>query len=296
MAGELITADSQIEWRGLLLGSGTPLRLVELTGWWDLPGVRGGVVPLSDRHGGYQGPQRSASRVITATLTSRATRAGLPAVLAVLRAATAPAEVPIEEALVIRRHGLTLIVDARCVRRRVPDDVVAAHGHAVVTLQWEASDPRLYAATEQITPLGLAAPSSTGGLDFASGGLDFSGGGLDFGPPPTGGAATVTVGGHVPTWPALEIVGPVTGPTVTIGPAGRRLAFDGTWSVLAGQTLFIDTHPARRTCVIAGVSVRQRMVAAEWTPLDPGPTAVRYTAAAYDPTTVLRVRSRDAYH
>lgn len=291
MAGELITMDGQLEWRGTLLGSATSFRLIDLTGWYDLPTQRGQNVSFSGRHGGYPGQKLSDSRVITATLRARTTLAGFPAAVEQLRQITAPDENPVEEPFVGRLQGLPLRAMARCVRRAIPTDVEFANGHTTVQLQWEATDPRLYSVGETVYTASLATPGSSG-LDFGSGGLDFGSGGLDFGTGQQGGVITATNAGHVPMWPIIEIDGPVLGPGV-IFPDGRRLLFDGSWQVLAGQTIVLDT--ALRTAEIAGVSVAQRLPVRQWTPLQPGDTKILFTAAAYDAAARMRVRVRNAY-
>lgn len=292
-----LTRDGQIQWRDLVIGTGTPLPLAaadSITGWLDLPAQRGGSTPLAGRHGSYAGQRLSGNRLVTVALKSdgRYPPEAFAAALAELRRATAPAENPVEEPLVIRLDGQSLMCQAICLRRSPRVDRLYRLGRSAIAVQWEATDPRLYAVDEQAVEVELAT-TAAGGLDFSGGGLDFTGG-LDFGTGQQGGARTVTVGGHVPTWPVLEISGPVTGPVVTLGESGRRLGFDGAWSVLAGQTLLIDTY--RRTAEIAGVSVRQRLSIAQWSPLEPGSTVVRFSAAAYSADTRLRVRFRDAYH
>lgn len=289
-----VTLDMQLEWRSTLLGSGTVWRTHQLQGWWDLPGQRGGNVPRPSRHGSYPGQKLSGDRLITweYKLGAHVDLAGFKTAVALLRQVTAPGENPDEEPLVVQVDGVPLRVMCRVVRRFIPTDRHYALGFAKGAVVWEASNPRLYSADEVTVPIGLPV-ASAGGLDFGSSGLDFGGGGLDFGGGPQGGSGMCTNQGHVDTWPTLEITGPVTGPVVT-WPSGRRLLFDPAWSVLAGQTLVVDTD--LRTADVAGVPVSQRLLVREWEPLHPGDNLIRYSAAAYDPNTQCRVKFRHAYH
>lgn len=289
-----VTLDGQLEWRGILLGSGTVWRTHQLQGWWDLPAQRGANVPLPSRHGSYPGQKRSADRLLVweFNLGQHTNLAGFRAAAAELRRITALAENPDEEPLLLQLDGVPLRVLARVVRRLIPTDRHYALGYTQGTVVWEATDPRLYSADEQTTTIVLAV-ASPGGLDFGSGGLDFGGGGLDFQDGPQGGTGVCTNQGHVDTWPRLEIDGPVTGPVVTF-PSGRRLLFDPAWTVLSGQTLVVDTD--LRTAEINGVSVSQRLFVREWESLQPGDTVIRFAAATYDPTAQLRVLWRHAFH
>lgn len=291
--GDLLTRDGQLQWRTLLLGAGTPYTLVTLEGWWDLPDVRGVNEPRSQSHGHHLGLMHSGMRFLTATFhVPEGPTGNLPVRLDAVRSTMARAENPVEEPLAVQWAGIKYQVYARIRRRSLPLNPDYAAGYTQVIVQFETTDPRIYSLAEYVVSLALAAATS-GGLDFGSNGLDFGSGGLDFGPSPTGSVA-VTNSGHVDTWPILEIDGPVTGPHIVFADTGRVLHFDPSWAVLSGQTLVIDTR--LRTCLISGVSVRQRLLTAQWTSLPVGSSTILYQAAAYSASTVLRVRWRDAYH
>lgn len=291
--GDLLTTDAQVEWRGTLLGTATALRTRTLTGWWDLPPQLGRNVNLPSRHGSYPGQQLSDDRAVVWEYRIKGVNlAGFQAAVNLLRRITAPTENPDEEPLAIRLDGVPLRVMARVSKRSIPTDQQYALGYTTGAVMWVATDPRLYSTAELTTTIALAV-ATPGGLDFGSGGLDFGGGGLDFGTGPQGGSGLCTNLGHVDSWPVLEITGPVTGPIVT-WPSGNQLKFDPSWSLVAGQTLVVDTY--LRTATVAGVSVSQRLFVRQWEPLHPGDNLIRYSAAAYDPTTQLRVRFRHAYH
>ncbi|HWO59281.1 MAG TPA: hypothetical protein VNO31_04525 [Umezawaea sp.] len=304
-AGDLLTADGQIEWRGTILGRSSPYGWDELTGWFDLPAQRGSNAPLSGFHGSFPGRKVSTDRIVTWNYKSRA--AGLGAfqtAMDELRRITAPTEDPVEEPLVIRLDGESLLAWARCTRRIIPTGRHYGLGRAHGSLQWEATDPRLYLVDEQSESTRLATPAG-GGLDFSSGGLDFGSGGLDFGTGVTGGRLIATALGHVPTWPRLEILGPVVGPLISF-PGDRQLRFAPTFAVAAGQKVVISTQPSLRTVEVmlasatTGVNVKSQLWTKEWTPLLPGvPTEIRYAvqdASNYNADTTLTAWWRSAKH
>jgi hypothetical protein len=291
----LLTADAQIEWRGTILGSLSPYGWENLEGWYDLPEQRGSNAPLPAFHGSFPGRKTSGDRVITYDYIARTdTLTEFRDAMRELRRVTAPTEDPVEEPLIVRLDGEPLLAWARCVRRIIPTDRLYGLGIAHGSVQWEATDPRLYSVEEHSADAELATPGSSG-LDFGSGGLDFGSGGLDFGTSQQGGVLTAQNAGHVPTWPTFEVAGPCTGPIITY--SGRVLKFDPAFALLAGQTMVIDTRPTWRTVEINGVSVRQKMLVDQWTALQPEvDTQIQFTAAAFNAASKLTVRWRDAWH
>ncbi len=129
-----------------------------------------------------------------------------------------------------------------------------------------APDPRRYSDNEHFNICNLAQPG-TGGLVFP---LVFP---LTFGTGSQGGGMTLTNAGTIATWPRFQLQ-LVTGPTITDAATGQRLAFDPTFTVEGGQTLVVDTNA--KTVLLNGVNRRDRLFIAEWFPLPPGDTSVRY--------------------
>lgn len=277
-AGDLITADWQIEWRGVLLGSGTPYGWRELDGWLDLPGMRIGDQPRPGRHGAYAGQQLADERVITWELTVLPYGSvSFAAAVDTLRRITAAEEAPDEEPLVIRLSGTSWLANARCTRRSLPADRMYTAQASPAVIQWVATDPRLYSPQQQQLTVGLPSPGA-GGLVFP---LVFP---LTFGTGLAGGNLAVTNTGTVTTWPTWQITGPVTGPVITNVDTGQQLQFDPAFVVGAGQTLIIDTDA--KTVTLQGVNRRDRLFVADWFGLrgvlpngSATPTNVRFTAA-----------------
>jgi hypothetical protein len=288
-AGDLITADGQLEWRATLLGTGTAYGMTELEGWLsDLPPMRGSDFDRPSRHGMFPGASEMSKRTVTwSGLIACSDPTQLGGLRNALQVMTAPAEVPVEEPLVIRDiGGVAWMCMARAKRRTVSINAYTPLGYADYAIQWEATDPRLYSPALHTASTALASPPTTG-LQFP---LIFP---LDFGAGPTGGNVTVTNAGSVATWPVFTIVGPVTGPVVTNHATGAQLLFSPTFTITAGQTLTIDTD--QRQVTLNGVPANNLLFTRGWFPLLPGSTRIDFTSAGtYDPAALLTVRWRDA--
>jgi hypothetical protein len=286
-AGDLITGDGQLEWRSTLLGTGTSYGLTKVEGWLgDLPPFRGDDFDRPSRHGMFPGASEMSKR----TVTWSGLIACPPGMLASLRDAvalmTAPAEVPVEEPLVIRDIGTAWMCMARAKRRTVGIDIYTPVGYAQYAIQWEATDPKLYSPALHSASTPLASPPTTG-LVFP---LTFP---LDFGAGPTGGFMSVVNAGSVSTWPTFTIAGPVTGPVLTNHATGQQLLFDPTFTVTAGQSLVIDTD--QRQVTLNGIARNDLLFTRGWFPLNPGTTRIDFTSAgAYSPSALCTVNWRDA--
>jgi hypothetical protein len=286
-AGDQITADGQLEWRGIVLGTGTPYRMTKLEGWLDLAEVRGQDPDRPGRHGAFQGSLLAGKRTITLTYLIK----GVPleqfgSVITTLRNITAPAEQPVEEPLVVRLDGQAWLVNARCIRRTINVERYYAVGHTTGAVQWQATDPRVYSQAEQRAVTGLPAPP-VDGLRFP---LRFP---LSFGSGRSGGRLIAVNDGGAASWPVWEITGPVTGPVITNRDTGQRLAFDPAFTVAAEQLLRIDTDA--RTVMLNDVNYSARLFTRQWFPIPPlSSVRVDFSAAAYHPTATLTGRWRHA--
>lgn len=289
--GDLITQDWQIEWRGGLLGKGTPFLWRNLSGWLELPNTRIQRVGIAGRHGSYAGQLLSTERVITfdAIISPGLDRTGASFVAAVdqLRVLTALDEAPAPEPLTIQVSGERWMVNAQCDRRSLPIDGVYNAQSSHATIEWVAPDPRLYSpgAVQSLTT-GMANPV-TGGLVFP---LVFP---LTFGASIGGGGFTLTNVGTITTWPTWVLTGPLTGPSITNINTGQSLIFDPTFTIAAGQTLIVNADA--RTVTLSGVNRRDKLITANWFGLIPGTTQVQFNSiGSFDPAASLTAQWRHA--
>lgn len=297
MAGELITRDLQIQWAGQLWGDGTIYAVQEVPGWEDLPSVDSGSVPRAQQHGSYLGQLLAQSRAIACELQVVGETADWPSARLALLAATGLRQD--EQPLVIQLAGQQLLVNARITRRAISTNTGAVLGNPVVSLLFEASDPRRYAVAEQSTAAVL--PTQESGLSFGSPtetGLSFGSPtetGLSFGSAGSTGDLTVNNAGNTDTHPVIEWRGPVTTPTITLG----SLRLEYALTLAATDTLTVDTWAG--TVQLGGQdrlsTATSRSIPEGAFVLPPGQSVLSFRAdpSSTSPAASCTVRWRDAY-
>lgn len=158
----------------------------------------------------------------------------------------------------------------------------------------EAADPVIYADVEQ--QVALAPYAGTAFADYPAS-QDYP---KVYGAGGTGGGTVVTNGGNYPVWPRFEIVGPPAGSitplTLENVTTGGVVAFDGL-SVGVGQTLIVETHPARRVVDFTSGASRLSTVRDldSWFRLDPGDNELRFRAGGTTEGASASVTWRDGF-
>lgn len=272
MAGELITQDDQIEWRGALLGATTPYRWRELEGWLDLPEVRDGDLDFDNSHGSQPGQLLLGRRTVTYTFVLNGAAADFAAQQKTLRALTALDENPVEEPLVIQIDGVKAMVNARVVRRSIPRPPNNASGFSVGAIQWRATNPRILHLPQIIAGPVSPPVAGTGGLIYP---LVYP---LVYGSAQSGGELVLENEGNAAVQPVWRITGASLGPVITEADTGQQLAFDPTYQLPAGKKLLL-THENRSVLLDDGVSRSNQLVTRQWFTLPVGTTRVRFTSA-----------------
>lgn len=269
---------------GLNFGSGQSVKIVEATGFDDLPAIRSGDIARSADHGSFLGSAWLGSRVVTFTLRIRgqATQTALDAVIDSLRQAT----------IVQNAQNLPLVlngnrqINCRPTRRSIPDrieDWGAWTTEPVV--EFTATDPRIYDSSLQAPSTGLATVS--GGMTFPA---TFP---LAFGAAASGGYIFVTNNGTFETRPVAIIQGPVTNPAIQNVTSGQTLSFNIT--LASTDTLTVDFNA--RTVMLNGSANRYNAIASgsSWFTLAPGNSTVRFLASAYNGSATLTLQYRSAW-
>jgi hypothetical protein len=230
MAGELITRDGQIEYRGLLLGAGTPYPWVQLDGWiTDQPGIETGNQPRPAGHGSWAGSMHAGERRVT--FQHRVRTPDLHGAVQELAMATRLTDE--EHPLVIQLHGVKRVAWARCVNRSLPIDLSYAVGvvpKAVV--QWEATDPRIYSHDILTASTGLPRPGA--GFTYP---LTYP---LDYGDAGNPGSLQAVNAWDADTPPTLTVTGDTPRPVIINRTTGARLILDLT--VTEADELVVDTR------------------------------------------------------
>ncbi|MEU1506425.1 phage tail protein [Kitasatospora sp. NPDC005748] len=296
MAGELITGDLQIQWAGQLWGDGTDYSVVEIPGWEDLPGVDSGSSLRAQQIGALPGQLLAQARSITCTMQVTADPANWPAIRRALMTATTIRQD--EQPLVVQLAGQKLLVNARITRRAVATTTAGVLGNPLVTLLWEASDPRRYDVAEQSASAVL--PTVETGLSFGTPtetGLSFGTpeSGLNFGTPGATGDLLVVNAGDTAAHPVIELRGPVVTPTVTLGSVRLEYAI----TLGATDVLVVDTWAG--TVTLGGQSristATNRSVPEGLFTIPPGQSVINFRAdpSSTDPAAQATVRWRSAY-
>ncbi|MEV4096977.1 phage distal tail protein [Streptosporangium saharense] len=289
MAGELIAAPWQMQWGGLLIGTGTPYSIQKLHGWLDLPGLDMGTTAKPTRPGSWGARPRPQSRVVTLELEVRAGVDRMDEVVSALRAATPRSLTADEAPLAVRLRGETLMAFGKVSNRLIVVDHSFSQALTpAATLQWLCSDPRCYELAERsvtITP----GVSGSGGLVYP---LAYP---LTYGTAGASNNATATNIGNDPSSPLLTFTGPITTPRLVNTTLGYGLEF--AVDVLAGQTLVVDTDAG--TVLLNGsdrLYTRSNLsVPVEYFELYPGDNNLTLLAAAFGTGASLTVTWKSAY-
>lgn len=160
-------------------------------------------------------------------------------------------------------------------------------GAAQVLAEFVATDPYRYAFDESSVLIPRA--NRDGGL------LVPAEEPFVFGTTGDSGLRTATNQGIYPTWPTLEISGPVTNPIVENVTTGTRLRF--VIELEEADTLTVFTAPRRRAVFLNGTADRYstKTPTSSFFALEPGPNVLRYSASGASPGSTVAVTWRHAY-
>lgn len=286
--GDLISSDWQIEFRETLIGEGSPFALVRAEGLLDLPMLQTADRLRLRRHGLSPGDDFAASRSIVLQIEVNAeTSSELNSTMSTLLEITRPglAESPMTLQIPGLAGGEKRRVNVRPRRRQVPIGLDFFYGLPIVTIEFVATDPRIYDSTPW--QVSTALPSGGGGLYFPA-------------VPPLTFSATSETGdvnaeneGTFPVAPVLRIDGPVVNPSVTHLEKGATLDF--TISIADGDYLIVDAES--RSVLLNGTSNRYSTLTSDstWWELDPGDNTVRFRSDANTEDAVLTAYYRSAW-
>lgn len=278
--------DYAFTFNGLTFGGvGADVQVLGVTGLEDLPELRTADEARGNTDGEFSGQDLLGGRTVVVDFEV-VFAAGGPAYRAVLeRIKTAfvpqPAGcLPLQFTL----PGLpTRRLGARCRRRQLPIDLGYDRGVARGAVEFRAADPRIYDDNASSTVLTVPANNAGRTYDRVYA-LTYGGG--------TSGTQVAVNNGTTRTSPVITITGPVDTPTVENVTAGKFLKFNLTLAV--GETLTIDTDA--RSVVLNGTASRRSAMSVDsaWWALGPGPSTLRFSAAA-STTATATVAFRSAY-
>ena len=231
-------ANWQFSYNGALIGSAQPAGVLQVQGLGDLATIRSGDIARPRDHGELIGLDVFGGRDIQINVAAFTDATSLQDTLNAIANAT-PVGLTTEQPLWFNIPGYPAPLAAMCRTRKraTPWDFnysAAVFGQPVLSLH--ATDPRIYAAGQQVT-VGL--PNPTSGMTFpATFPLTFGSGGS--------GGVTVTNAGNTEMRPVLVITGPVTNPSVrnasiaSVPTLKFSNPFQTTYTVLTGDQLVVD--------------------------------------------------------
>ena len=290
MAGELVTADWQFEYLGIQFGDGTDTDVTSIEGLNDLPELVTSDRARLRRHGMYQGDDFASSRTVTLAFESNISdgdRSGDEIMRSVMEL-TRPGldESPLHFQVPGVAEGGKRFVNVRARRRSIPINKSYYWGYAQGTVEFVATDPRIYDATPSLALTAL--PDGGGGLLFPAE------------PPFTfvtssdTGDVTATNEGTFQVNPVIRIDGPVTNPTVeNLADNGKTIKLNAT--IAAGAYYLIDTES--RSVLLNGTASRYNELdpTSEWWHLEPGANTIRFRSDTNTEDAVLTVAFNSAW-
>lgn len=284
-AGDLVTADWQVEYRNLLTGGDTTYSLVQVEGLADMPAVRPADQALMRRHGSHPGDDFVDVRQVVLTYELyTADNTAFAAAVEALQLAYRPGGD--EEPLVFQIPGVADGAKARVWcrprRRQMPINLEWFHRIPIAIVEMVATDPLVYANTESEGSATL--PSAGGGMTFPETPP------ITFGTVSTGGTITAVNGGSFDTGITFRVDGPATDPRIESLTAGKTIAVNIT--LATGEFLVIDTKA--RTVLLGGTTSRYSFLDAtsRWFDLAPGSNEITFRAStATAATLTMRWRS-----
>jgi hypothetical protein len=283
-------ADYQYEINGLLIGRGTPYKVMNIDGLFALPDVLSSDEAREGADGERSADNETlAGRTITidiTMLTDEVAPLTNDDLYEDLQAATSDIKTPLM--FRIKRPGRPeRFIEAKIRRRAFQANYEFSTGMAAGAVQLKALDPRIYSS--DLESLQTVLQSLTGGRSYP---LSFP---RSYGAGAAAGTLTATNDGTYPTPVVLTVTGPLQDPIIEHIEKGRVLEFEDI-TLAAGEELIIDT--GRKTALLNGVTSRRNLMKrAEWFLLDPGDNNIRFSSAISGPgqTGTLDIEFRSAW-
>lgn len=276
-------AEGQVQVGFLVMGEGTPYRMLEFAPWTrTVRADQGG--DRAWNHGSWSGAEWQDEAVVPMLIRVVGDDAGSWLALhQALAAAFAPSNEDVELRWVTGGVEFLLLGRPRLVDPRIR---TLARGQIVTKAGFVALDPAVYSGA--LHTVQLALPIVTGGLAVPIT-VPFS---VDA--TVLTGRAEITNAGTKPVGLKLRIDGPVVEPRVLLLTDGAVTTLQLWLTLTAGQWLDIDT--GARTVHINGTVSRRGNASGGWPELPHGTHELFFDANAYDAAALLTASWRDAWH
>jgi hypothetical protein len=271
----------------LSLGPGTNLELTKLEGI-DMPVVRSGDAGRPRDHGAFAGLDVMGEREITVSADLHNNTGTFQQAWEEAAEATMPGGTS-EHPLFLNTPAFgTLATLVRVRKRQMPVDITFALGNlAKVTLLFVGTDPKWYAATQQVTVL---PPTITGFSWPINWPLSWGGGKYS-------GQASVTNTGNISTRPILIVEGPCVNPTIVNASSSGSPSLTFALTLNAGERLEINTdlHTAMlyssAGSTVGSTRLGNLLAGSKWWVLKAGTSTIQFLSSTGEGTLKIQFAS-----
>lgn len=265
-AGDLITGDYELEYRGLLLGGDTVFSLVEGNGFLDLPEIISADNQLLRRDGLFPGDDFLGEREIT--LVIEIDRENADTHIDNLRQAFTRAVQEFEFVFQIPdvAAGVKLVSWARPRNLRLPITLDYLYGLPIAEIRLVATDPLFYSTTELSVSTTIATSGS--GRSWPTVWP------REWGTASESGSMSLTNSGIIEAPMNVRFDGPVSNPSIEDQTNGRSMSLD--IDIADGDYIVIDT--AQRSVLLNGTANRYSSLSLSngWFGVAPGTNSFVY--------------------
>lgn len=289
-AGDLITADGQLEYNGYVLGDDATTFMVNLTGWEDLPPIDSSNTLKPASYGAWAGKKLPGQRILTwSGRFAPEDYSNWATLLDVLKRAFTIPVADEELTIAVRTRNDIKVVFGAVTQRAIPMDYTYSYFGANITIQFECSDPRKYSLGE-ITKFISMPADTTDGLDYP---LVYP---LDYGVAALISDLNITNEGDAPSPVLLNFQGPAKNPVLVNSTTGAQLGFNLT--IADGEYLQVNTRTG--TVLLNGTADRLYTRQLTSSPilsfaLNPGVNEMHVYAEEWDSGSGVEIIYRDAY-
>lgn len=287
----------QLLFNGLTMGDGTNYDVIQVEGLDSIPAVNQTDADKLRDWGQFMGAYYSTGREVIVDLeisappgSSDATfRAAVEAFEAAMM--TYPlTELPLAFSLPGMQQT-TRQINARVLNRKLVIDYPYMRHVATATVQFWATDPRMYDSELQTAVASL--PAGNGGLSWP---ITWP---TSWGSSSGGGTILATNAGNFETRPVITIFGPVDNPTIANVTSGQSLTFAIT--VNTGDSLVIDLSAKTVLYYVGGTGLGGNRIGtmnrstSQWWVLVPGTSTIQYTANTVSTGSTMTLAWRSAW-
>lgn len=276
-----------MEYAGVLLGGDTDISIAQVDGLLDLPDITSGDQVRLRRHGLHPGDDFLSSRAVTVTAElygddAAAFQTAVDSFLTMSK--PGDDELPLHFQIPGVAGGVKSLIYARPRRRQVPIGREFYYRNPTATVQFVATDPRIYSADVSSFIVPVATTSAGVAFDMTAN--------IVFGTGGESGAVTANNAGNFETEPVFRIDGPCVNPRIENVTTGETFAIDITLT----EAEYLVVNVEERTVLLGGTASRYSFLtsSSQWVTLAPGDNSIAFRATSSGAGATLTATWRSA--